>query len=71
MHKCPYCGSTRLFRYQHDSDYGDGEIYGPINEPKSGIYLESDLDDPAPPDIDVCYCMDCKMFTDSTQILDN
>lgn len=71
MYNCPYCGSARLFRYQRDSDYGWGNIYQPLNETESEIYLESDLDDPAPPDIDICYCLDCMMFTDSVKILDN
>lgn len=71
MYKCPYCGSARLFRYQRDSDYSGGAFYNPLNETKLGIYEKPDLDDPAPPDIDICYCLDCMMFTDFIKILDN
>lgn len=71
MYKCPYCGSARLFHYQRDSDYGGGVFYQPLNEIGSGVYEGSDLNDSAPPDIDICYCLECMMFTDSVKILDN
>jgi hypothetical protein len=68
MFKCPYCGSRRVFRYIRDSDWGGGENYYPANSvDDTNIYNESDLDDPAPPDIDICHCRDCDTFFDTTK----
>lgn len=68
MFKCPYCGSRRVFRYIRDSDWGGGENYYPANSvDDTNIYDESDLDDPAPPDIDICHCLDCDTFFDTTK----
>ena len=68
MYKCPYCGSKRVFRYIHDCDCGWEESYYPLNPVEdTNIYNESDLDDPTPPDIDICHCRNCNMLFELTK----
>jgi hypothetical protein len=45
-----------------------GENYYPLNPVEgTNIYNESDLDDPTPPDIDICHCRYCDMFFEPTK----
>lgn len=56
--KCPFCGSTHIFRYRRDADWGGGSSYDTVNGDDDCTGLDT-------PDIDIYHCRSCDSFFDS------
>lgn len=56
---CPFCGSDKVYLARHDSDWGSGNSFTPMNDG-----LEDDMNR----DIETNYCDDCMVFGDFTDV---
>lgn len=60
--KCPFCHSTNVYLVRHDSDWGGGNMFYPLNNQE---------DDELNLDIETNYCRDCERFGDFGEIIKN
>lgn len=58
---CPFCSSEEVYIARHDSDWGGGNSFYPLNKP---YYEDLELN----LDIKTNYCKDCQSFGDFESI---